>query len=45
MICCMQLTDEFIDGVNSRLWLEASGEFGSKFRVPFDRGLGVGEDA
>ena len=43
MIGRMRLTDEFIDGVNSRLWLEASGEFGSKFMVPSDRVYEIGE--
>ena len=43
MIGRMQLTDEFIDGVNVRLWREASEEFGSKFKVPSDRVWEIGE--
>jgi len=39
----MQLTDEFIDGVNVRLWQRASDEFGSKFKVPSDRVYEIGE--
>ena len=37
------LSDGFIDGVNSRLWAEASAEFGSSFAVPSDRVWRIGE--
>lgn len=37
------LSDDFIHGVNSRLWAEASSEFGSAFAVPTDRAWRIGE--
>ena len=37
------LSDGFIDGMNSRLWAEASAEFGSSFAVPSDRVWRIGE--
>ena len=52
-LCCLllaaivsgmkSLSDDFIHGVNARLWAEASAEFGSSFAVPTDRAWSIGE--
>lgn len=39
----IKLTDDFIDGVNIRLWQEASNEFGSNIKVPSDRVFEIGD--
>ena len=39
----IKLTDDFIDGINIRLWQEASNEFGSNIKVPSDRVFEIGD--